>query len=116
MSKRSRNPARYSPLKKVLLTKIQAPRPVREAWRRWLQRLPPGFWPVYAVLCQVAWAVVRVSIIASTVRTGYLCFANGNAFGGSWYITLAILMGAYVVVVYERKFREGFYAETTPRR
>lgn len=93
-------------VKQVLLWEFRLPLPIQRCWQRWIAQLPPGFWPAYRWVCLAARFLLGAAIVASQVGMAHYSFTNGNVGWGCWQATFAILSGAYIVVVFDRKFRQ----------
>jgi hypothetical protein len=91
----------------ILAWELRAPRPLRDAWARWIQRLPPEFWPRFERFKLVARFLIGCGVVASQLYMAHLSFAGNKPAWGCFQGTFAILYGAYLMIVFERKFREA---------
>ena len=94
-------------MKRVLFWEFRSPQRLREAWRKRMLQLPEGFWPLYRFLGLIGKFLVGAAVVVSQVYTAYLNFLQGNVMWGCLQATFAILFGAYLIVVIERRRREG---------
>jgi hypothetical protein len=93
-------------ISEILAWELRAPRPLREGWARWIQQLPPEFWPWWKRFEFVARFFICCGVVASQLYMAYLAFTRSNVGWGCFHGTWAILFGAYMMIKFERRFHD----------